>query len=355
MTFVHHCFPESPDYELELKYKDVYVVRQGGVIRLSIPVKGKPSPTCRWSKDGGVTSAKAMIASTEDASELVIKGAERSDSGLYDLLLENQVGKKKVQIKVKVIGRPSAPQGPMVFEEVQANSVKVSWKAPADDGGADIQGYIVERREATRNAWYTVDSRVTDTQLLVKGLKEGTEYHFKVTAENSFGASSSLKSEQPLVPATPLCKSSSSSARTVLSSSSSLSLTSQISNNANVPTPGPPEPSGTPPEIMDITKSSVALAWSRPKDDGGSAISGYFVEFKLASDERWSRHETRISCTMFTLSGLSPDADYQFRIVAVNSIGESEAGPASDPVTCKDPFGKSVRVRDELDEMKQLV
>lgn len=206
MTFVYYSSPESPDYDLELKYKDVYVVRQGGVVRLSVPIKGKPHPTCKWLKDSGAVSTKAMIASTEDASELVIKGAERSDSGMYDLLLENRVGKKKAQIKVKVIGRPNAPEGPMVFEDIQANSVKVCWKAPTDDGGTEILGYIVERREATRNAWYTVDSRVTDTHLVVKGLQEGAEYHFKVTAENSFGISASLKSEQTLVPKTPLCK-----------------------------------------------------------------------------------------------------------------------------------------------------
>lgn len=202
---------------MELKYKDVYVVRQGGVVRLSVPIKGKPQPTCKWLKDGGGVSNKAMIASNEDASELVIKEAERSDSGVYDLLLENKVGKTKAQIKVKVIGRPSAPEGPLVFEEIQANSVKVSWKAPTEDGGSEILGYIVERREAARNAWYTIDSRVTDTQLLVKGLREGTEYHFKVTAENSFGVSSSLKSEQPLVPMTPLCKNSFSCSSPILS------------------------------------------------------------------------------------------------------------------------------------------
>lgn len=55
---------------------------------------------------------------------------------------------------------------------------------------------------------------------------------------------------------------------------------------------------------MDVTKSSVALAWSRPKDDGGSAITGYFIEYKVVSDETWSRHQTKISSTMFTLPGL---------------------------------------------------
>lgn len=176
------------------------------MVRLSVPIRGKPHPTCKWSKDFADVSANAMIVSTEDVSELVIKGAERSDSGVYDLHLENRVGNKKAQIKVKVIGRPSAPEGPLVFADIHANSVKVSWRVPLDDGGSEILGYILERREATRNAWYTVESRVSDNQIIVKGLKEGTEYHFKITAENSFGVSSSLKSEQPVVPKTPLCK-----------------------------------------------------------------------------------------------------------------------------------------------------
>lgn len=300
-----------------------------------MPIKGKPLPTCKWLKDGGAVSTRAMIASTEDASELVIKGAERDESGLYELLLENKVGKKKAQIKVKVIGRPSAPEGPMIFEEIQANSVKVSWKPPTNDGGSDILGYIVERREAARNAWYTVDSRVTETQLIVKGLKEGTEYHFKVTAENSFGISGSLKSEEPLVPKTPLCK-----YYIFVQSLKNYSYLLMLKIIDWILKPGPPEPSSAPPEIMDVTKSSVALAWSRPKDDGGSAVTGYFVEYKVVSAETWSRHDTKITSTMFTLHGLTPDTDYQFRIVAANNIGESQAGPASDLVTCKDPFGE---------------
>lgn len=91
---------------------------------------------------------------------------------------------------------------------------------------------------------------------------------------------------------------------------------------------------------MDITKSSVALAWTKPRD-GGSAITGYYVEFKLTSSETWERHTNKIASTMYTLTGLTADAEYQFRVIAENDIGESEAGPASDVVTCKDPFGKS--------------
>uniref|UniRef100_A0A669QBC2 Myomesin 2 n=1 Tax=Phasianus colchicus TaxID=9054 RepID=A0A669QBC2_PHACC len=38
---------------------------------------------------------------------------------------------------------------------------------------------------------------------------------------------------------------------------------------------------------------------------------------------------------MYTVTGLVPDAEYQFRVVAQNEIGESEASPASEPVVYK--------------------
>jgi hypothetical protein len=82
----------------------------------------------------------------------------------------------------------------------------LTWKAPSDDGGSEILGYIVERQQVPKTAWYTVETRVVDTSFIVKGLEEGQEYHFKVTAENTFGISGSLKSTEPLIPKTPLCK-----------------------------------------------------------------------------------------------------------------------------------------------------
>lgn len=147
-----------------------------------------------------------MIATSETHTELVIKEAVREDSGSYDLVLENKCGKKAVYIKVKVIGIPNTPEGPLEYDDIQARSVRVSWRPPADDGGADILGYILERREVPKAAWYTIDSRVKGTSLVVKGLKENVEYHFRVSAENQFGISKPLKSEEPVIPKTPLSK-----------------------------------------------------------------------------------------------------------------------------------------------------
>lgn len=92
---------------------------------------------------------------------------------------------------------------------------------------------------------------------------------------------------------------------------------------------------------MDVTKTTVGLSWSRPKDDGGSRVTGYYVERREMSTEKWVRHnKTHITTTMYTLTGLIPDAEYQFRVIAQNDIGGSEAGPVSEAVVCKDPFGE---------------
>lgn len=203
---LYFSFLESPDHDLEAKYKDGFVVRRGGVIRLSIPIRGKPIPTCMWTKEGHDISRRAIIATSEDLTELVIKEAQRNDTGVYNLVLQNKCGRKFVSINVKVIGPPDPPEGPLQMNDIQACSVRLTWKAPIDDGGSDIHSYIVERREIPNLAWYTVDSKVVDTSLVVKGLQENVEYHFKVTAVNKFGISKSLKSEESVTPKKPLCK-----------------------------------------------------------------------------------------------------------------------------------------------------
>lgn len=92
---------------------------------------------------------------------------------------------------------------------------------------------------------------------------------------------------------------------------------------------------------MDVTKSTVSLSWARPRDDGGSRVTGYYVERREVSTEKWVRHnKTHITTTMYNITGLIPDAEYMFRIVAQNDIGKSEPGPVSEPVVCKDPFGE---------------
>ncbi len=70
------------------------------------------------------------------------------------------------------------------------------------------------------------------------------------------------------------------------------------------------------------------LSWSAPVSDGGSAVTGYKVQRKEAADS-WDApadvSETTVTGTSHTESGLTDGVEYTFRVVAVNSAGDSSA------------------------------
>lgn len=53
----------------------------------------------------------------------------------------------------------------------------------------------------------------------------------------------------------------------------------------SIDTPGPP----TRLEPSDITKDAVTLTWCEPDDDGGSPITGYWVERLDPDTDKWVR------------------------------------------------------------------
>ena len=66
----------------------------------------------------------------------------------------------------------------------------MEWSVPETDGGAEILGYLVERREAGTQQWSRVDYTDTKTfKAQAKNLLEGRPYVFRVTAENKEGLS----------------------------------------------------------------------------------------------------------------------------------------------------------------------
>jgi hypothetical protein len=80
-----------------------------------------------------------------------------------------------------------------------------------------------------------------------------------------------------------------------------------------------------------VEDRSIVLSWSSPSSNGGSTIIDYIVEYKLASGGTWSTFSDGVSTnTTATVSSLSNDTAYDFRVSAENAIGQ---GPSSSEVS----------------------
>lgn len=94
--------------------------------------------------------------------------------------------------------------------------------------------------------------------------------------------------------------------------------------------------------ITDISKNSVNLSWQQPAFDGGSKITGYIVERRDLPDGRWTKASfTNVIETQFTVSGLTQNSQYEFRVLARNAVGSvSNPSEVVGPITCIDSYGE---------------
>lgn len=80
------------------------------------------------------------------------------------------------------------PSVPLEFAatEVTEDSVSLAWQPPEDDGGSEIQQYVIEKREAGKRAWQETGT-TSDLDLKVTELTDGQTYMFHVAAQNEVG------------------------------------------------------------------------------------------------------------------------------------------------------------------------
>jgi hypothetical protein len=79
---------------------------------------------------------------------------------------------------------PTAPRTPHAVKR-SSGSAKVSWKAPASNGGQPVTGYVISARPACACKGLTAGA--TSTSTVVSGLRAGRRYTFVVEARNVVG------------------------------------------------------------------------------------------------------------------------------------------------------------------------
>uniref|UniRef100_A0A3Q3GMY7 Titin n=1 Tax=Labrus bergylta TaxID=56723 RepID=A0A3Q3GMY7_9LABR len=292
----------SPTFKLLFS---TFSVLAGDDLKIDVPYAACPKATATWLKDGVVLKETTRVnaEATDKNLLLVIKDACRDDVGTYTIKLTNTAGEASTDLSVVVLDKPGPPTGPIKMDEVTADSLVLSWNPPEYDGGCAINNYIVEKRDTSTTNWQIVSATVARTTIKAARLRTGTEYQFRIAAENRYGKSSVLLSD------------------TIV---------------AQYPFELPSQPRSV--VVQSATKETMVVVWEKPSNDGGSKILGYHLELKERNSILWVKQNKQIIPeTRFKVVGLEEGIEYEFRLYAENIVGLSKASKVSDMQVARDP------------------
>ena len=184
------------------------------------------------------------------------------------------------------VDKPSPPRNFQVTA-FDKEFVDLKWDIPENDGGEPIAGYLIERRDETKRAF--VHQGETDGKTLklrATKLIEGTQYMFRVFAINSVGQSDPAR------------------------------LKEQVTAKVPFDPPGPPVKL----TAEEVTKDSAMICFDPPEKDGGSPVTGYYVEKEV--DGKWTKvNRKAITALELLLDDLDKNSKYTVRVMAENAAG----------------------------------
>ena len=240
---------------------------------------------------GNEAQPTTTVTGTPPVTNATVNGLKNGTNYTFKVTAANSVGPGPASEPSNAITpatTPSAPTG--VVASAGNASAALSWSAPSN-GGSQILSYTVTPyigNEAQPTTTVTGTPPVTNAT--VNGLKNGTNYTFKVTATNSVGPGPASEPSNAITPATT-----------------------------------PSAPTGV---VASAGNASAALSWSAPSN-GGSQILSYTVTPYIGTEAQPTTTVTGTPpVTNATVNGLKNGTNYTFKVTATNSVGP---GPASEP------------------------
>uniref|UniRef100_A0A8D1NFF7 non-specific serine/threonine protein kinase n=2 Tax=Sus scrofa TaxID=9823 RepID=A0A8D1NFF7_PIG len=350
-------------------------VTEGKHARLSCFVTGEPKPEIVWKKDGQLVAEGRRHLVYEDAQEnfvLKILFCKQSDCGLYTCTASNLVGQTYSSVLV-VVREPAVPfkkrlqdlevpeKASATFQcEVLLPATESAWykeetrlwasdKYRIEEAGTerrltvlnvssdDDAVYICETAEGSR----TVAELAVQGNLLRKlprktAVRVGDTAMFCVELARPEGPIHWLRNQKEVVAGGRVAITAEGTCHTLIISQCSLEDVGEVAFVAGdcrtstqfcVSAPRrPPLHAPEAPVVKARTESSVTLGWSPPAHgDRPVAINGYLVEKRRLGAYTWTRcHEDEwVAMPELTVAGVAEEGEFQFRVSAVNSFGQS--------------------------------
>ena len=193
------------------------------------------------------------------------------------------------------VSTPDAPTD-LIATASGPTVINLSWKAPANNGGAVISGYKIEVSPNGTSNWRDLVANTASkaTTYAHENLKPETTRHYRVSAINSVDTG---------IPST-----------VALGTTDAVTVTFP-----DAPTSLTAAPSG---------RTIINLSWKAPTNNGGSAISGYRIEVSPDGSSGWTDLEsnTKSTSTTYAHENLEPETTHHYQVSAINSVG---GGPPS--------------------------
>lgn len=85
----------------------------------------------------------------------------------------------------------------------------------------------------------------------------------------------------------------------------------------------------------------MKIVWDKPGVDGGSMVTGYYLQRRDKKNLRWTTICKDPICeTAVKVYHLTEGNEYQYRVCAINKAGEGPFSDASDFYKSADPVGR---------------
>ena len=157
---------------------------------------------------------------------------------------------------------PAGPPSKPNIDSVSLNTIEIFWEKTADDGGGEINGYVVEVKPKDGNWSEAFPFEVKETECTVLNLKEGQEYQF-----NAAGPGEPSLLTNPVV-AEGMAEKPSLDLRRLkdMEVAQKIRLPVSIKETVNVTVLDRPSPPQGPLKALETSPTAIAMQWKPPKE-----------------------------------------------------------------------------------------